>query len=148
MQENMGLPSFPTQGQGGKTQGYKSILNANQSGRSQGNNYQQKVEESPKLDPEAMLLSIKTMCHQLNAKTLIKDREYKNVKSRVQEIDARTKMMEAIMRNIEVQTGHLQKAIMERLVTPRPSFTENNPRERVHAFTLISGKPLDNPTFK
>lgn len=50
------------------------------------------------------------------------------------------------MRSIEVQIGHLHKSIMEMLVGTLPSFTENNPRERVQAITLRSSKQLDIPS--
>lgn len=85
------------------------------------------------------------MFHQLNEKTLTKDREYKKIESRVQEIYKRTKMMEAF---IKVEISHLQKVIMELPIGTLSSFTKNNPRKRVQAITLRSGNQLDTSTLE
>lgn len=57
------------------------------------------------------------------------------------------KTLEASVKNIEIQIGQMQKTFMGRPSGSLPSDTENNPRERVQAITLRSGKQLPSPTI-
>ncbi|XP_031112091.1 uncharacterized protein LOC116016065 [Ipomoea triloba] len=54
----------------------------------------------------------------------------------------------ASMRNLETQVAQNSKALAERPQGALPSTTVNNPRERVQAVTLRSGKELPEPILK
>nr|GMC87797.1 uncharacterized protein LOC109154451 [Ipomoea batatas] len=54
----------------------------------------------------------------------------------------------ASLRNLETQVAQNSKALTERPQGTLPSTTVNNPRERVQAVTLRSGKELPEPTLK
>nr|GMD34296.1 Aspartic peptidase [Ipomoea batatas] len=51
------------------------------------------------------------------------------------------------IRNLENQMAQVTKTITERARGALPSTTENNPRERVQAITLRSGKELPDPVL-
>lgn len=59
------------------------------------------------------------------------------------ESDAHINAMEARMRHFEVQLGKMQKALAERSPGTVLSTIENNPRKRVQAITLGSGRKLE-----
>nr|GMD54136.1 uncharacterized protein LOC109154451 [Ipomoea batatas] len=54
----------------------------------------------------------------------------------------------ASLRHLETQVAQNSKALAERPQGTLPSTTVNNPRERVQAVTLRSGKELPEPTLK
>ena len=51
--------------------------------------------------------------------------------------------MEAFLRNLENQVGQLASNLFRRPQGGLPSNTEKNPREKVNAITLRSGKELE-----
>lgn len=50
---------------------------------------------------------------------------------------------DARMKNLEVQSAQMQKALSKRTTGTLPSTTEKNPRGRVQAITLRSGRQLE-----
>nr|GMD35708.1 uncharacterized protein LOC109154451 [Ipomoea batatas] len=65
-----------------------------------------------------------------------------------QEVSNLRQESNASLRHLETQVAQNSKALAERPQGTLPSTTVNNPRERVQAVTLRSGKELPEPTLK
>ena len=66
------------------------------------------------------------------------------------ELEHKTQMHQSAIRELELQLGHLNRALAERTPNQFPSNTEVNPKgnEKAMAITLRSGKQLEEPKDK
>ncbi|XP_031100833.1 uncharacterized protein LOC116004803 [Ipomoea triloba] len=133
-----------------KTGGTNRINISNQGGAYrppmyQGNNHgaNQLREEAPK---ESMEDKMVRMFGELRQDMTNMRQEWKQ--DLRQEISTLRQEHHASLRNLETQVAQNSKALAERPQGALPSTTVNNPRERVHAVTLRSGKELPEPTLK
>nr|GMC46958.1 uncharacterized protein LOC109154451 [Ipomoea batatas] len=114
----------------------------------QGNNQQR--EEAPK---ESMEDKMVRMFGELRQDVTNMRQEWKQdlrqeISTIRQEVSNLRQENHASLRHLETQVAQNSKALAERPQGTLPSTTVNNPRERVQAVTLRSGKDLPEPTLK
>ncbi|XP_031116676.1 uncharacterized protein LOC116020336 [Ipomoea triloba] len=114
----------------------------------QGNNQQR--EEAPK---ESMEDKMVRMFGELKQDVTNMRQEWKQdlrqeISTIRQEVSNLRQENNASLRHLETQVAQNSKALAERPQGTRLSTTVNNPRERVQAVTLRSGKELPEPTLK
>nr|GMC47969.1 uncharacterized protein LOC109154451 [Ipomoea batatas] len=114
----------------------------------QGNNQQR--EEAPK---ESMEDKMVRMFGELRQDVTNMRQEWKQdlrqeISTIRQEVSNLIQENNASLRHLETQVAQNSKALAERPQGTLPSTTVNNPRERVQAVTLRSGKELPEPTLK
>nr|GLL40454.1 uncharacterized protein LOC109154451 [Ipomoea trifida] len=114
----------------------------------QGNNQQR--EEPPKESMEdKMVRMFSELRHDVtNMRQEWKQDLRQEISTIRQEVSNLRQENNASLRNLETQVAQNSKALAERPQGTLPSTTVNNPRERVQAVTLRSGKELPEPTLK
>nr|GLL22627.1 uncharacterized protein LOC109154451 [Ipomoea trifida]GLL22632.1 uncharacterized protein LOC109154451 [Ipomoea trifida] len=114
----------------------------------QGNNQQR--EEPPKESMEdKMVRMFSELRHDVtNMRQEWKQDLRQEISTIRQEVSNLRQENNASLRNLETQVAQNSKALAERSQGTLPSTTVNNPRERVQAVTLRSGKELPEPTLK
>nr|GMD74798.1 uncharacterized protein LOC109154451 [Ipomoea batatas] len=114
----------------------------------QGNNQQR--EEPPKESMEdKMVRMFSELRHDVtNMRQEWKQDLRQEISTIRQEVSNLRQENNASMRHLETQVAQNSKALAERPQGTLPSTTVNNPRERVQAVTLRSGKELPEPTLK
>nr|GMC69483.1 uncharacterized protein LOC109154451 [Ipomoea batatas] len=114
----------------------------------QGNNQQR--EEAPKESMEdKMVRMFSELRHDVtNMRQEWKQDLRQEISTIRQEVSNFRQENNASLRHLETQVAQNSKALAERPQGTLPSTTINNPRERVQAVTLRSGKELPEPTLK
>nr|GLL37721.1 uncharacterized protein LOC109154451 [Ipomoea trifida] len=114
----------------------------------QGNNQQR--EEPPKESMEdKMVRMFSELRHDVtNMRQEWKQDLRQEISTIRQEVSNLRQENNASLRHLETQVAQNSKALAERPQGTLPSTTINNPRERVQAVTLRSGKELPEPTLK
>nr|GLL24954.1 uncharacterized protein LOC109154451 [Ipomoea trifida] len=114
----------------------------------QGNNQQR--EEPPKESMEdKMVRMFSELRHDVtNMRQEWKQDLRQEISTIRQEVSNLRQENNASLRHLETQVAQNSKALAERPQGTLPSTTVNNPRERVQAVTLRSGKELPEPTLK
>nr|GLL33458.1 uncharacterized protein LOC109154451 [Ipomoea trifida] len=114
----------------------------------QGNNQQR--EEPPKESMEdKMVRMFSELRHDVtNMRQEWKQDLRQEISTIRQEVSNLRQENNASLRHLETQVAQNSKALAERPQGALPSTTVNNPRERVQAVTLRSGKELPEPTLK
>nr|GMD04416.1 uncharacterized protein LOC109154451 [Ipomoea batatas] len=114
----------------------------------QGNNQQR--EEPPKESMEdKMVRMFSEIRHDVtNMRQEWKQDLRQEISTIRQEVSNLRQENNASLRHLETQVAQNSKALAERPQGTLPSTTVNNPRERVQAVTLRSGKELPEPTLK
>nr|GMD60309.1 Aspartic peptidase [Ipomoea batatas] len=114
----------------------------------QGNNQQR--EEPPKESMEDKMVRIfSELRHDvMNMRQEWKQDLRQEISTIRQEVSNLRQENNASLRHLETQVAQNSKALAKRPQGTLPSTTVNNPRERVQAVTLRSGKELSEPTLK
>nr|GLL41981.1 uncharacterized protein LOC109154451 [Ipomoea trifida] len=114
----------------------------------QGNNQQR--EEPPKESMEdKMVRMFSELRHDVtNMRQEWKQDLRQEISTIRQEVSNLRQENNASLRHLETQVAQNSKALAERPQGTLPSTTVNNPRERVQAVTLRSGKELPEPSLK